>query len=103
MKNIEQFTDLISIIFGAAAAFLKSLKLKLTWRTVVLSVCIAGVIAYGTIGFLTLYFKDISPKLMVLASFCIGWVSNELTTKLDSFVNDIYDILLARIKSIFKK
>lgn len=103
MKNLEHFTDLISIIFGGIAAFLKSLKLKLPWRTVILSVCIAGIVAYGTIGFLTLYFKDISPKMMVLASFSIGWVANELTTKLDSFVNDAYEIIINRIKSIFKK
>lgn len=103
MNILEQFTDLLAVGVGMIGSLLKSLKLKLPLRTTILSMCIAGVIAYGTIGIITLFFNQMSPKLMVLVSFSVGWVANELTTKLDSAVNDIYDILMERIKSIFSK
>jgi uncharacterized membrane protein YeiB len=103
MKHLENFGDLFSIIFGAGAAVLKALKLKLSWRSILLSMCVAGVMAYGTIGVLALFFDKMSPKILVLASFSIGWVANELTSKLDSFVNDFYDVIIATVKSKFKK
>lgn len=102
MKNSEFWVDLISTAVGSGGALIKSLKLKLPRRTTILSMLVGGVIAYGGIALLSLFFKDLSPKILVLASFSIGWVANELTTKLDSFVNDVYDIIILKIKSIFK-
>lgn len=103
MKFLNEYTDLFSICAGSGAALLKALKLKLPKRSIFLSMCVAGVIAYGAIGLLTIYFKEMSPKVLVLSSFSIGWVANELTAKLDAFVNDAYDIFINRIKSIFTK
>jgi len=103
MKNSTDWIDLISILVGSIASLLKALKLKLPRRIVILSMCIAGVIAYGAIGLLSIFFKDLSPKVLVLASFSIGWVANELTSKLDDFVNEVYEILILKIKSIFTK
>lgn len=102
MKFLHDYSDFISVLVGSGGALMKALKLKIPRRSMVISVCIAGVMTYGTIGLLTLYFKDLSPKVMVLASFSIGWVANELTDKLDQFVNDAYDIIKAKLKSIFK-
>jgi hypothetical protein len=102
MKNSDFWLDLISTSVGIGGAFIKALKLKLPRRTTILSMLVGGVIAYGGIAILSLFFKDLSPKILVLASFSFGWVANELTTKLDSFVNDFYDILIVKIKSILK-
>lgn len=103
MKNSNDWIDLISILVGSIGSLLKALKLKLPRRTIILSMCIAGVIAYGAIGLLSLFFEDMSPKILVLASFSIGWISNELVGKLDAFVDDIYDIFMGKVKSIFRK
>lgn len=103
MKNSNDWIDLISILVGSIGSLLKALKLKLPRRTIILSMCIAGVIAYGAIGLLSLFFEDMSPKILVLASFSIGWISNELVGKLDAFVDDIYDIFIGKVKSIFRK
>jgi hypothetical protein len=36
-----------------------------------------------------------------LISFCVGWIANELTEKLDDFVNDVYDIVIDWIRRKF--
>jgi hypothetical protein len=103
MKHLEHLTDLFSIGFGMFGAFSKGLKNKLPRRSILISICIAGVLSYGTIGIIALFYDQLTPKLTILASFCVGWVANELTSKLDEFVNDFYDIFIDKIKSIFTK
>lgn len=103
MKHLEQLTDLFSIGFGMFGALSKGLKNKLPRRSIIISICIAGVLSYGTIGLIALFYDKMTPKLTILASFCIGWVANELTSKLDEFVNDFYEIFIEKIKSIFTR
>jgi CHASE2 domain-containing sensor protein len=103
MKNSNDWVDLISILVGSIGSLLKALKMKMPKRSIILSMCIAGVVTYGAIGLLSMFFNDLSPKVLVLASFSIGWIANALTNKLDDFVNDVYDILIFKLKSIFHK
>jgi hypothetical protein len=103
MKNPDFWLDLISTGVGSGGALIKSLKLKLPRRITILSMLVGGIVAYGGIALLNVFFKDLSPKILVLASFSIGWVANELTSKLDLFVNDFYEIIIDKLKSIFLK
>jgi hypothetical protein len=103
MKNFEHWTDLISVAIGVVGALLKGIKKKFQTTTIVIGLIIAGVMTYATIGVLEMYFSELSPKITILISFCVGWVANEITEKLDDFVNDMYTIVMSWIKSWFKR
>lgn len=91
MKHWENWMDLFSIGFGAVAAFTKGLKNKMHIRSLFISVFIGGVLAWGSIGVLALFFPDVNMKIFGMVSFCAGWVANEFTDKLDIFIDDAYD------------
>jgi hypothetical protein len=103
MKFFEGWFDLISVAIGVVGALLKGIKKKFQTTTIVIGLIIAGVMTYATIGVLEVYFSDLSPKITILISFCVGWVANEITEKLDDFVNDIYGIFISWIKGFFKR
>ena len=102
MKIFEQFGDLISMCIGMAGALLKGLKTKMHPFSVFLSMIIAGIFSYSTIGLIEMFYADLSQKVIILIAFCVGWIANEITSKLDLFVNDMYQILLDWVKSKFK-
>jgi hypothetical protein len=102
MKNIEFLSDFISVLIGMAGALLKGFKVKMHPMSVILSMIIAGIFSFSTIGIIETFFNHLSPKIVVLIAFCVGWVANEITSKLDEFVNDFYEIILDWIKAKFK-
>ena len=102
MKHVESFGDLISIAIGMIGALLKGIKVKLHPFSVILSMVIAGIFSYSTIGIIETFFSHLSEKIVILIAFCVGWVANEITGKLDEFVNDIYEVFMDWIKAKFK-
>ena len=102
MKGFEILGDFISIGIGMVGALLKGIKVKMHTMTIILSMLIAGIFSFSAIGIIETFFAHMSPKLIVLISFCVGWVANEITSKLDQFVNDFYEIIIDWIKSKFK-
>lgn len=104
MENfLEQFTDVIGIGFAAVGAAIKSIKLKFSFVTTLLSMVVAGIMTWGAIALIELWFIGLSPKIIALIAFCIGWVSNELTKKMDEFIDDAYSIFIDMLKSKFGK
>lgn len=102
MKNFEQLGDLLALAVGIFGAFLKGLKNKLKLPSILLGCLVAGVLTFSIIGVIEYYYATLPPKFVVLISFTVGWVANEITEKMDAFVNDVYDILIEWIKSKFK-
>lgn len=102
MKILHQFGDLISMCIGMAGALLKGLKMKMHPFSVFLSMIIAGIFSYSTIGLIEMFYSDLSEKVVILIAFCVGWIANEITSKLDLFVNDMYEILLEWVRNKFK-
>ena len=103
MKYLDQFGDVLSILIGMIGALLKGIKIKANTFSVILVIIIAGIFSYSTIGIIETFFSDVSPKITILVAFCVGWVANEITSKLDEFVNDIYEIFVGWLKNKFKK
>lgn len=94
--------DLWSAFAGALAALLKGIKHKLKMKQLILSLVVAAVLAWGTIGLLQYFFasKDIDVKVIILTSFSVGWIANEITDVLDEFAkNELPRIL----RSIFRR
>ena len=103
MKNFENFADLMAMFVGVLGALLKGLKNKFHASTIVLGCLIAGVLTYSIIGVIEYFYSDLNTKFIILISFSVGWVANEITEKMDLIVNDLYDILIEWLKSKFKK
>ena len=101
MKGIENFTDLIAMFIGVIGAFLKGMKKKFSKSTIIIGMLIAGVLTYAITGLIEMFFNDVPQKVIILISFCVGWIANEVTEKLDEFVNDFYDIIIEWIRRKF--
>lgn len=101
MKFLNEFGDLLSMAVGMVGALLKGLKSRLHFTSVILGMLIAGILTFSIIGVIEQFYQTLSPKFVILISFCVGWVANEITSKLDAMVNDIYNIFIAWIKSKF--
>ena len=103
MRGLEQFLDLISMAVGLVGAMLKGIKRKFRFATIVLSMVIAGILTYSVTGLVAYFYSDVNPKVIVLISFCIGWVANELTDRLDDLIGDLYDIFITWLRNKYGK
>lgn len=100
MKNN---TDLWAVGIGIMASLMKGLKNKLDVKTLIIAVIIGAILSYGTLGLLDLLFSDLQPRVIMLVSFAVGWVANELTDVLDQVIKDGYELLKSWAKNRFNK
>lgn len=103
MKGLEGFTDLIAMGIGMAGALMKGLKKRLKLQTIFIGMVIAGILSFSLIGVVEIFYKDLSPKLIILISFIVGWVANELTEKIDEVFEEFYQIAYNKLKKFIKK
>lgn len=99
---MESFGDLMAMGIGMLGAFLKGLKKKLKAPTIILACVIAGILTYSVTGVIEIFYHDATPKIVILISFVVGWVSNELISTLDNAIGDIYEIAINYLKHKFK-
>ena len=62
-----------------------------------------GVLAWGTLGIIDMFFGQLEPKVIMLVSFAVGWVANEITDVLDDTIKDAYELVKQWAKSKLKK
>lgn len=98
MKGLEQFTDAIAIGIGMLGALMKGLKQRVKTRTLLISMCIAGILTYSITGAIEIFYDHLTPKLIILISFVVGWGANELTEKIDLLIDDIYEYFSNKLK-----
>lgn len=103
MKNWENFADLMSIGIGMTGALLKGIKQRMKGQTVALGMVVAGIMTYATTGIIESFYSDLSPKIVILISFCVGWLANEITEKMDELVGDLYEIFIQYLREKFNK
>ena len=103
MKGLEDYGDLIAMGIGTVGAFLKGIKQKLKLKNLLIACTVAGILTYGTTGLIEYFYLDFSPKIIILISFVVGWVTNEITAKLDELVGDLYNFLILWITGAGKK
>jgi hypothetical protein len=84
---------------GMIGAMLKGIKRKFRLTTIILSMMIAGILTYSVTGLVAYFYADVNPKVIVLISFCIGWVANEFTDVLDELIGDLYDIFITWLRN----
>ena len=99
---MENFGEIIAMGVGMFGAFLKGMKKKLKFPTIILAMCIAGVLTYSVTGVIEIFYHDATPKIVIFVSFIVGWLANELTSTLDQAIGDIYEIAINYLKQKFK-
>lgn len=95
--------DLWAIMVGILASLLKGIKNKLASRELIIAGIIGGLLAWGTLGIIDFLFGNQDPRIIMLVSFSVGWIANELTDVLDQVVKDAYALLYDYIKSKLNK
>lgn len=91
--------DLMAVGVGMIGSLLKGIKAKLSKISVIIGCIVAGILTYSATGIIEMYYQHMSPKLIILISFSVGWVTNEITQKMDEFIGDVYNMVIAYIKS----
>lgn len=96
---MENYTDLLGIIVGMLGALLKALKKRLKLISTILVMVTAGILCYTLIGVVQLYYGELPEKASLLIAFVVGWTANEITDKMDIFIDDIYNYFLGFLNS----
>lgn len=102
MKGLENFTDVIAMAVGMVGALMKGLKKRLKLQTIFVGMVIAGILSFSLIGVVELFYDELTPKLIILISFVVGWVANELTEKIDLVFEDLYKYYYDKFKNLMK-
>jgi hypothetical protein len=98
MKGFEQFTDIIAMGIGMTGALMKGMKKRLKIKSILIGMVVAGILSFSLIGVIELFYEELTPKLIILVSFVVGWLANEITEKIDLIFDDAFDIALDWIK-----
>ena len=98
MKGLEQFTDVIAVMVGMVGAMAKGIKKRVKVQAILIGMVIAGILSYSLIGVVEIFYNELTPRLVILISFVVGWVANELTELLDESVGELYEWVLSWIK-----
>lgn len=96
---MEQFSDVIAIAIGMLGALIKGLKQRVKLKTLITSMIIAGILTFGITGFIEIFYHELTPKLVILISFVVGWGANEMTEKIDLLIDDLYEYVSNKLKS----
>ena len=102
MNGVENFTDLIAIAVGMVGSMAKGIKKRLKIQTIAIGMIVAGILSYSLIGVVELFYSELTPKLIILVSFVVGWIANELTEKIDLVFNDLYEEAYKKLKNLIK-
>ena len=100
---IKDNTDLWAVLVGTTASLMKGLKKKLKAQQLIIALITGGVLAWGTLGIIDMFFGELEPKVIMLVSFAVGWVANEITDVLDDTIKDAYELVKQWAKSKLKK
>jgi uncharacterized membrane protein YeaQ/YmgE (transglycosylase-associated protein family) len=99
MKGLEHLTEILSILVGMVGALIKSIKKKVSLRNKIISMVVAGILCYTAMGLVQMLYGDLPQKVSILVAFVVGWTANEITDKMDIFVDDLYDYFLGWMKN----
>lgn len=95
MVNLED-NDLWAVGVGVIGSLLKGLKKRLGMRALLIQVVLGAILAYGTIGVIDTFFAGMDQKIVIVISFSVGWVANELTEYLDETIKALADKYLGK-------
>ena len=83
---------------GMVGALMKGLKKRLKLQTILITMVVAGILSFSLMGLLEIFYHEFTPRLVILVSFLVGWLANEITEKIDLIFDDVFEWVLGYIK-----
>jgi CHASE2 domain-containing sensor protein len=102
MKGLEQFTDLLAMAIGMTGALMKGLKKRMKMQSILIACVVAGILSFSLVGVIELFYQDLTPRLVILVAFVVGWLANEITEKIDLIFEDVWEYIEGVIKKRLK-
>lgn len=96
---MKENIDLLSAVAGGTGALIKGVKRRRKFRTIVLDALVGIILGWSTIGLLDYFLEGANFKLVILVSFAVGYVTNELTDVLERLVEKSYDFIVSWFQS----
>lgn len=76
INNIKEMVDLPTL-FGIVTALYRAMKEKLSWRETILQMFIAGLLCYGGVELVILFFPNVSAKAHTFIGALLGYFVKE--------------------------
>lgn len=95
---MKENIDIVSAVAGGVGALIKGKKAKRKLKALILDVSVGCILGYTTIGLLDYFLTGVNTKTVMLVSFSVGWVANEITEIIEKLINDLYVYLSNKLK-----
>lgn len=95
MKDLDP--NVTAGLIGGTGAILKGMKRRHKLRTTIINTITGGMLAYLSLDVIPLIVEDASERTIMLISFTIGYVSNELTDHFEELLDTVFDVIKAKI------
>lgn len=96
---MKENIDIASAVSGAVGALIKGKKAKRKLKALILDALVGAILGYSMIGLLDLFLDEANTKTVMLVSFSVGWVANEITEIIEKLVNDFYHFVSNKFKN----
>jgi cell shape-determining protein MreD len=100
---VDIWGDLFAVGIGVLGALIKGLKKRFTASTIILGLLIAGILTFAVTGIIETFYSHLSPKIVILISFSVGWVANEITKNWIYLLMTFTKIFIEWLKSKIKR
>lgn len=84
-------------LIGGLGAVLKGVKKADKLKSIIINVIIGGLLAFLSIDLIPYVITDASEKTTLLVSFSVGFMSNELTDKLELLLDTVFEAIKKKL------
>jgi preprotein translocase subunit Sec61beta len=71
-------------------------------QSILIACVVAGILSFSLVGVIELFYQDLTPRLVILVAFVVGWLANEITEKIDLIFEDVWEYIEGVIKKRLK-
>jgi hypothetical protein len=103
VKNINDLSDILAVMVGVLGAFVKGVKRRIGVLNTILGMVVGAILAFGTIGVIDQFFSHLNERIVIVISFSVGWVANEITEYLDDAIKILADKIIQKASDKVEK
>lgn len=95
--------EIASAVAGGIGAVLKGLKSKIKLKSLIINAFVGLFLGFGVIQGLVFFFSShkLSIGLIAFIGWLAGWLSNEITDKMEAYIDVVYEITVDKTKEFF--
>jgi len=91
---MKENIDILSALAGGAGALIKGRRRKRKLKVLILDMIVGVILGYTSIGLLDYFMIAYNVKAVILVSYVVGYLTNELTDLLESLVKKADDVII---------